>query len=132
MLSCNTLLETRIQPLHDGVFIVEKVLGVLVQRMLEMSKCLYTCGNFKQNVEKKIYRTLVILFTIIIYQFSDLVPTSLFADILYGHCSHDRRLCIRKILMTREMAYFQKCDFFRFAIHFYYNLGRFRGTLCAY
>ena len=53
MLLCSTFLETRIQPLHDGVFIVEKVLGVLVQRMLEMSRCLYYGGNFKQNVEKK-------------------------------------------------------------------------------
>ena len=46
-------LGTRIQPLHDSVFIVEKVLGMLVQRKLEMSRCLYTGGNFKQNVVEK-------------------------------------------------------------------------------
>ena len=46
-------LETRIQPLYDGVFIVEKELGVLVQRMLKMSRCLYTGRNFKQNVVEK-------------------------------------------------------------------------------
>ena len=47
-----------------------------------------------------------------IYQFRDLVPTSLFANILYDHCLHDRRLCIREMLMNGEMAYFQKCVFF--------------------
>ena len=31
-------------------FTVEKVLGVHVKRMLEMSRCLYMGGNFKQNV----------------------------------------------------------------------------------
>ena len=49
MLQCNTFLEIRIQPLYDGVFIVKKVLGVLVQRMPEMSRWFYTGGNFKQN-----------------------------------------------------------------------------------
>ena len=49
-----------------------------------------------------------------IYKLSNLVPTSLFADIFYDHCLHDRRLCIRKMLMNGEMAYFQKCDFLRF------------------
>ena len=47
------ILETKIQLLHDGLFIVEKVPGVLVQRMREMSRCLYTGGNFKQNVVEK-------------------------------------------------------------------------------
>ena len=50
MLSCNTFLETRIQSLHDGIFMVAKVLCVLVQRMLKTSRCLYTAGNFKQNI----------------------------------------------------------------------------------
>ena len=36
MLSNNAFLETRIQPLHDGIFIVKKVLGVHVQRMLKL------------------------------------------------------------------------------------------------
>ena len=41
------------QPLHDGIFIIEKVRGVHVQRMLEMSRCLYTGGNWKQTFGKK-------------------------------------------------------------------------------
>ena len=53
MLSNNTLLETRIQWLPNGLILVEKVLGVHVQRMLKVSRGLYTGGNFKQNTWKK-------------------------------------------------------------------------------
>ena len=53
MLSNNTFLETRIQRLLDGIILVEKGLGVHVQRMLKMSRGLYTGGNFKQNTRKK-------------------------------------------------------------------------------
>ena len=53
MLSDNTFLETRIQRLLDGLIFVEKGLGVLVQRMLKMSRGLYTGGNLKQNTWKK-------------------------------------------------------------------------------
>ena len=53
MLSNNTFLETRIQRLRDGLIFVEKGLGVHVQRMLKMSRGLYTGGNFKQNTSKK-------------------------------------------------------------------------------
>ena len=53
MLSNNTLLETRIQRLLDGLICIEKRLGVHVQRMLKMSRVLYTSGNFKQNTWKK-------------------------------------------------------------------------------
>ena len=53
MLSNNTFLETRIQRLLDGLIFVEKGLGVHVQRMLKMSRGLYTGGNFKQNTWKK-------------------------------------------------------------------------------
>ena len=53
MLSNNKYLETRIQQLLDGVFFVEKKLSVHVQRMLKMSRGLYTGGNFKQNTWKK-------------------------------------------------------------------------------
>ena len=49
MLSNNTFLGTRIQRLHDGLIFVENGLGVHVQRMLKMSRGLYTRGNFKQN-----------------------------------------------------------------------------------
>ena len=53
MLSNDTFLETRIQPLLDGLIFVEKGLGVHVQRMLRISRCLYTGGNFKQNTWKR-------------------------------------------------------------------------------
>ena len=53
MLSNNTLLETRIQRLLDGLIFDEKGLGVHVQRMFKMSRGLYTGGNFKQNTWKK-------------------------------------------------------------------------------
>ena len=49
MLSNNTFVEIRIQRLFDGLIFVEKGLGVHVQRMLKMSKGLYTGGNVKKN-----------------------------------------------------------------------------------
>ena len=52
MLSNDTFLETRIQRLLDGLIFVEKGLGVHVQRMLKMSRGLYTGGIFKQNTWK--------------------------------------------------------------------------------
>ena len=52
MLSNNTFLETRIHRLLDGLIFVEKGLGVHVQRMVKMSRGLYTGRNFKQNKEK--------------------------------------------------------------------------------
>ena len=55
--------------------------------------------------------------------FRDLMLTSLLADILYNHCPHDRRLCIRKILMNIKMKYFQKCDFLLFFYTFLLELG---------
>ena len=58
MLSNNTFLETRIQRLLDGLIFVEKRLGVHVQRMLKMSRGLYTGGNFKQNTWKKVKENL--------------------------------------------------------------------------
>ena len=45
--------KTRIQRLLDGLFFVEKGLCVHVQRMLKMSRVLYTGGNFNQNTWKK-------------------------------------------------------------------------------
>ena len=45
MLSNNTFLETRIQRLLDGLIFVEKGLGVHVQRMIKMSRGLYTGGK---------------------------------------------------------------------------------------
>ena len=53
MLSNNTFSETRIQPLLDDLIFVEKGLGEHVQRMLKMSRGLYSGQNFKQNTWKK-------------------------------------------------------------------------------
>ena len=55
--------------------------------------------------------------------FRELMLTSLLADILYGHCPHDRRLCIRKMLMNRKTKYFQKCDFMLFFYTFLLEFG---------
>ena len=66
MLSNNTFLETRIQLLLDSLIFVENGLGVHVQRMLKMSRGLYTSGNFKQNTWKKNEGKLGILFAIMI------------------------------------------------------------------
>ena len=68
MLSSNTFLETRIQRLLEGLIFVEKGHGLHVQhgeRMLKMSKGLYTGANFKQKMWKNKGK-LGTLFTIII------------------------------------------------------------------
>ena len=67
MLSNITFLETRIQRLLAGVFFVGKGLGVNVQRMLKMSRGLYTGGNFKRNTCKSEGK-LGTLFAIMIYK----------------------------------------------------------------
>ena len=77
-------METRIQPLHDGTFIIEKVCGMHVQRMLEMIRCLYTGGNLKQKLGKKIDQNLMVLFQIIILQVNNLVPVSLSANMYFA------------------------------------------------
>ena len=75
MLSNNTFLETRVQRLHNGLFFVEKGLGVHVQRMLKMSRGLYTGENFNQNTWEKNEGKLGTSFAILIWQINDLVPT---------------------------------------------------------
>ena len=50
MLTNNIFVETRIQRLLDGLIFIEKGFGMYMQRMFEMSMCLYTGRNFKQNV----------------------------------------------------------------------------------
>ena len=75
--------------LHDGIFIVEKVLGTHVQHILEMRRHLYTGGNLKQNLRKKIDRNLMVLFPIIILQVNDLVSISFSANIFCDHCSNN-------------------------------------------
>ena len=57
------------------------------------------------------------------FLFRDLMLTSLLADIRYGHCPHDRHLCIRKMLMNRKMKYLQKCDFLLFFYTFLLDFG---------
>ena len=52
MLSNNTFLETRIQRLLDGLFFVEKGLGVLVQCMLKMRRGFILVENLSQILEK--------------------------------------------------------------------------------
>ena len=46
VLSSQTFLETRFQPLLDGLIFVKKGLGVRVLRMLIRTKGLYTGENF--------------------------------------------------------------------------------------
>ena len=96
--------------------------------MLEMSRYLYTGRHFEQNIGK-IDRKLMTLLIIMTYLFRDLMPTSLLADILYDHCPHDRRLCVRKILMNRKMKYFQKCDFLLFFYIFFSRIWVASGAL---
>ena len=49
MLSNNSFLETRIQWLLDGLFSVEKGLGVHVQRMLKISR-VYTLAKILSKI----------------------------------------------------------------------------------
>ena len=54
-------------------------------------------------------------------QFSDLMLTSLLADIRYGHCLYDIRLCICKMLMNTENTFKRKAFwifFYNFLLEF--------------
>ena len=66
MLSNNTFSENRTHRLLDGLIFIGKGLVVHVQRMLKMSRGLYTGGNFKQNTWKKSEGKLGTLFAIMI------------------------------------------------------------------
>ena len=44
-------------------------------------------------------------------------------NILNGHCPHDSRLCILKMLLNRKMKHFQKCDFLLFSYTFLLEFG---------
>ena len=112
MLSNNTCLETRIQRLLDVLIFDEKGLGVHVQRMLKMSRSLYTGGHFWQNTLKKAkekwgpylrswFDKLAIWCQLIFY-----------LNILCDHCLHDYHLYSRKMLTNRERVNYQKWDFF--------------------
>ena len=65
MLSNNTFLETRIQPLVDGLIFVEKGLGVHLQRMLKMSR-VYTPAKILSKIFVKNEGKLGTLFTIMV------------------------------------------------------------------
>ena len=58
MLSNDTFLETRIQRLLDGLFFVEKGLGVHVQRMLKISR-FYTLAETLSKIFVKKRREIV-------------------------------------------------------------------------
>ena len=74
MLSNNTFLKTRIQRLLDGLIFVEKGLGVHLQRMLKMSR-VYTLAEILNKLFVKNEGKLGNLFTIMVWQINDLVPT---------------------------------------------------------
>ena len=74
MLSNNTFLETRIQRLLVGLIFVEKGLGVNVQRMLKMSR-VYTLAEILSKIFEKNEGKMGTLFTILVWQINDLVPT---------------------------------------------------------
>ena len=74
MQSNNTFLETRVQQLLDGLFFVEKGLGVHVQRVLKMSR-FYTLAEFLSKIFVKNEGKFGTLFTILVLQINDLVPT---------------------------------------------------------
>ena len=130
MLLNNTFLETRIQQLIDGLFFVDKDL---------VSTC-STCSNWvgvyilAENLSNlKIFVKnkwkFGTLFTIMIWQIKDLVKTIFNKIILCDHCWHDLHLYIWKMLTNREMVNFQKGDFFRFSLYFYYQLFQHRTFL---
>ena len=74
MLSNNTIFETRIQRLLDGLFFVEKRLRVHVQRMLKMSR-VYTLAEILSKILVKHEGKLGTLYTIMVRQINDLMPT---------------------------------------------------------
>ena len=65
MLSNNTVLETRIQWLLDGLIFVKKGLGMHVQRMLKMSR-VYTLAEILSKIFVKNEGKLGTLFTIMV------------------------------------------------------------------
>ena len=74
MLSNKTFLKTRIQRLLDGLIFVEKGLGMSVQRMLKVSK-VYTLAEILTKIFVKNEGKLGILFTNMVWQINDLVPS---------------------------------------------------------
>ena len=74
MLSNNTFLETRIQWLLEGLIFVEKGLGLHVQHILKMSR-VYTLAFILSKIFLKNKGKLGTLFTFMVWQINDLVPT---------------------------------------------------------
>ena len=109
MLSNNTILETKIQRLHDGLLFVDKGLGVHVQRMLKLSRSLYTGGNFKQYIWGKTKENWGAYL-----RFNDLVLTYC----LFNYITRSMLAQIQKMLTYREMVNFKKMEVF-FSIFLY-------------
>ena len=104
-----------------------------VQRMLKMSSRLYTGGNFKQNIWKKVKKNWGP--SIMILLINDLVPTYFRLKYINIMRSLLERLTpllyIRKMLTNREMVNFEKWDFLQFfSLYFYYTckLCHYRST----
>ena len=61
------------------------------------------------------------LFTIMVCQINNLVPTYFFLNILCDHCLHALHLYIRKMLKNREMVNFKNGTFSNFLYAFTMN-----------
>ena len=85
-----------------------------VQRMLKMSRGLYTGGNFKQNTWKKRRKIEDLICDLYLTNKRFGVNLFFYQILLCDHCLQDYHLYIRKMLTNREMVNFQKWGFFRF------------------
>ena len=83
-----------------------------VQRMLRMSRGLYTGGNLKQNTWKKVKENWGPYLRSLFDKLTIWCQLIFYKIILCGHCLHNFHLYIRKMLTNREMVNFQKWDFF--------------------
>ena len=88
------------------VIFVIKGLGVHVQRMLKMSKGLYTGRNFKQNTSKKAKENWGPYLQSWFEKLTTWCQPIFFLNILCNHCLHDYHLYIGKMLTNKEMVNF--------------------------
>ena len=85
-----------------------------VQRMLKMSRGLYTGRNFKQNTWKKAKENWAPNLRSLFDKLTIWCQLIFYLIILCDYCLHDYHLYIRKMLTNREIVNFQKWDFFQF------------------
>ena len=114
MQSNNTFLETRIQRLLDGLFFVEKGLGVTCSACSKWVG-IYILAEIVSKILGKKRRTIgdfICDHDLANYRFG---ANLFFLNILCDHCLHDYHLYNRAILTYSEMVTFQKWDFFRFS-----------------